>query len=322
MRGLFSARYLELIQKRLDIQDLGKCFDLIVGTSTGAILGCGLAKGIELNEIIKIYREQGTKIFKKKLPSNWRILFQKRKKVLEDGEKNLKAALNSVFESTTLADIYNDRQIALAITSINYETSKSWVFKTPHNIDTNHRDDDITLIDACMATSAAPIYRSLASVEIPQTGVKQIFVDGGLWANNPILVALTEALRVTDCSQKIEIFSLGTCSSPSGNLIDKDNRSWGLRKWKGGAKAVELAMDAQTYAIKEMARMMCEFIDRDIEIIRFDEPEIAADQTKFLSLDAVDVESCDFLEKKAFEAFDKTNQSLSNRDSSILTLKK
>ena len=48
MRGLFSSAYLEGIVKLannkygVDINDFGKQFDLIVGTSTGAIIGSSL----------------------------------------------------------------------------------------------------------------------------------------------------------------------------------------------------------------------------------------------------------------------------------------
>ena len=47
-----------------------------------------------------------------------------------------------------------------------------------------------------MASSAAPIFRSLAVVDDPNNdhGVEQVFADGGLWANNPIMLGLADAL--------------------------------------------------------------------------------------------------------------------------------
>ena len=38
-----------------------------------------------------------------------------------------------------------------------------------------------------------------------------MFADGGLWANNPIMVGFTDALAIAAPDQPIEIFSLGTC---------------------------------------------------------------------------------------------------------------
>ena len=52
MRGLYSAAYLSLLARRyaekrkLRDLDIGKGFDLIVGTSTGGILACALAADI------------------------------------------------------------------------------------------------------------------------------------------------------------------------------------------------------------------------------------------------------------------------------------
>jgi patatin-like phospholipase/acyl hydrolase len=52
----------------------------------------------------------------------------------------------------------------------------------PHLKGTNHRDDNYTLVDVCLAISAAPIYRSLAAVDHPDGGGGfNVFADGGLW---------------------------------------------------------------------------------------------------------------------------------------------
>ena len=75
---------------------------------------------------------------------------------------------------------------------------RSWVFKTPHlATTTNHRDDRTRLVDVCMATTAAPVYRSIAIVDHADGGVEgcRAFVDGGLWANNPVLVGLSMLWR-------------------------------------------------------------------------------------------------------------------------------
>lgn len=55
MRGLYTSSLLRALARFADQRflkqepDLGKSFDLICGTSTGAILACGLAAGIPLN---------------------------------------------------------------------------------------------------------------------------------------------------------------------------------------------------------------------------------------------------------------------------------
>jgi patatin-like phospholipase/acyl hydrolase len=76
MRGIYSAAYLASLERafcerrRCHGLDIGKAFQLIVGTSTGAIIGCALAKGKSPNEIINLYRSHGTRIFPRKMPSS------------------------------------------------------------------------------------------------------------------------------------------------------------------------------------------------------------------------------------------------------------
>ncbi len=316
MRGLYSASFLQGLTKlalnrfNSDLADFGKEFDLIVGTSTGAILGCGLAYGLPLREIVSLYTNVGSKIFPRLLPkSKLQLLLQNRKKLNEQGNKALKQALQKAFGNETLASVYNRRKISLAIPSVNFTTHKAWVFKTPHDPSSSHRDDEYSLVDACLASSAAPVYRSLAAIKQPgNSSTKDMFVDGGLWANNPVLVALIEAIRVASSEQTIQIFSLGTSAAPNGSVHNPEKPHWGLTEWGFGAKAIELSMDVQTKVAQEMANMLAETLDRNIQITRFPEPSIPREHAKLLSLDSASEQTCDLLQQLASTAVDKTNQ--------------
>lgn len=74
MRGLYSAALLDTLSERfeqtrsLNNLDIGKGFDLIVGTSTGGILASGLAFGLSIKDIIKMYSEKGPLIFCDPMP--------------------------------------------------------------------------------------------------------------------------------------------------------------------------------------------------------------------------------------------------------------
>lgn len=69
MRGIYTAAFLDRLvtqfarTRGVDGLDLGKGFDLITGTSTGAIVGCALAVGRPMSEIVKMYRDHGRQIF-------------------------------------------------------------------------------------------------------------------------------------------------------------------------------------------------------------------------------------------------------------------
>ena len=61
MRGLYTATYLSSLAQRYTVTrgttelDIGKGFNLITGTSTGAIIACALAAGISLNRVSALY---------------------------------------------------------------------------------------------------------------------------------------------------------------------------------------------------------------------------------------------------------------------------
>ena len=324
IRGLYSSVYLEGLTKlgetryNKNLQDFGSEFNMIVGTSTGAILGCGLAAGIPLNKISYLYESNAKKIFPKKIPSNkLGLIFHNRSKVNKQGDQALRNALIEAFGKTTLEKLYTERKIALAIPAINCTTHQAWVFKTPHDPTSNGRDNNYSIVDVCLASSAAPIYRSLAAVQQPgNTSPIDIFVDGGLWANNPVLVALIEALRNTKQDEAIEIFCLGTTPPPVGSVINSSTPHWGLKEWKFGARALELALDAQSVVNTQMAGMLTNYLDREISIIHFPQPEVSGEQSELLGMDDSSGQSLNLLKQLAAKAVDKTNRLINSDDKS------
>jgi hypothetical protein len=116
------------------------------------------------------------------------------------------------------------------------------VFRTNH-----HRDlvDDRgrTATEIALATAAAPTYFRAASVD------EQTYLDGGLWANNPTLAAVAEAVaRLRVPLNRIDILSVGTTSAPyAGGKPDA-----GFIGWLRGGRIVELLMHAQAQGIIEL----------------------------------------------------------------------
>ena len=73
MRGLYTAALLKSLSQQFgksSKKDIGKGFHLIVGTSTGGILACGLAAGIPIDEIMEIYSKAGKDIFTNPMPND------------------------------------------------------------------------------------------------------------------------------------------------------------------------------------------------------------------------------------------------------------
>lgn len=311
MRGVYSSTYLSILAKELakrkninnlDNLDVGKAFDLIVGTSSGGILACALAAGTPLDKVSNLYSEHGQEIFPMKMPDGLKVTdlvkLLCRSKHLARGNEALKQVLEEQFADMTLRQVYSDRGIALAIPAIEMSLHRSWVFKTSHL--GGHRDDDFRLVDVCLATSAAPLYRSMARVENPTTPeLNHVFVDGGLWANNPILVGMIDALRMTKPSDRIEIFSLGTCPRPPGDIFDAEDMHRGPIGWKFGAEVVMTALDAQRFAYDNMADMLAEHVDRDCSIVHFPQGDLPAESMPYLDLDETDKKAAEMLINQA-----------------------
>jgi patatin-like phospholipase/acyl hydrolase len=123
MRGLYAATYLARLEAIFSSKrdgeslDIGKAFDLITGTSTGAIMACALAYGVGPAEIAKLYKDNAKAIFPKPVPNKINFSFcaqlKTRTRLILQGEAALQSALTKIFGKTTFGDIYQSREIAL-----------------------------------------------------------------------------------------------------------------------------------------------------------------------------------------------------------------
>lgn len=297
MRGVYTAEFLDRLtsyfarvrgEKALD---LGKGFDLITGTSTGAIVACALAIGKPLDEVVALYRKNGHRIFPHRITGTLSAIYRAfflRDTVVRAGDIALRNALVGVLDDLRIIDVYERRGISLSVPTVAMKTHRSWVFKkTPKS---GPRDDLYPLVDVCMASSAAPIYRSLAAIDDPMAkhGLKQVFADGGLWANNPILVGMIDALAVALPGQSVEVFSLGTCSRPEGEHITERQAHRSMLQWKLGADVAPLSITAQEFAFDNMARFLAGILTdagRPVRTLRFPKKDVPAEMMPFLALD-------------------------------------
>lgn len=295
MRGIYTAAYLHgmlnafAARRQVAALDLGKGFDLIVGTSTGAMIACALAKGVPMNRVVGLYRKFGPLIFEQRIHDGWKVVFNFfcRKKRLKRGAEALEQGLTCIFGETTLGELYKERGIALSIPAVELGRHRAYVFKTSHL--GGDRDDRTRLVDACLASSAAPIFRSLASIDPSDgLGTKRVFADGGLWANNPVLVGLLDALRATDTDTEIEIFAMGTCPRPEGEQVSDTDLHRTLYGWRFGARAAQLSIAAQETAFDDMARLLANELSRQgrvVHVRRFPSEKVAAAMMEHLDLD-------------------------------------
>jgi hypothetical protein len=286
IKGLYSSTILEHLEQRFG--PMSESFNMICGTSTGGIIALCLALRIPAKDISKIYEEQGHKIFPKRTwlggiirQTCWRGKYS---------DKPLKDVLQSVFGEKTVANLRN----LVCIPSYSLTDARPWVFKRDHNkLD---RDNNTSLVNVALATSAAPTYFPLC--EIPEYDHKQ-FIDGGVWANNPTLTGLIEALTYFVGKGKefssVEILSVSSLNSTAGKPIGL-TRYRSFIKWRNDL--FDTSLISQSHFTDYFMNKLCEMNDIKIKYIRIPSEQISAEQQHLVKLDCAKNKAIQFIKGK------------------------
>lgn len=238
LRGAFTAAVLAKWDDMLGgsgANEIVKNFDLVAGTSTGAILAIGLGLGLAPKDLLQFYRVEGPRIF----PKN-RALRHWLKSKYESG--TLRDRLESVLGTRKL----RESSVRLVIPTVRAVHGEAEAITTPHSPD-RMGFRDISAVNAALASSAAPTYFDDAVVDDEIASIE--YLDGGIWANNPILPAIAEAVRHLKVPlDRIDVLSVGTL----GNEADFTES---LRKGKLGwaPTSVDLFFAAQEHAATTLA---------------------------------------------------------------------
>ena len=196
-RGIYTAQLLAKIEQAFGTR-ISTCFDLIAGTSTGAIIAGAAVSDIPMAEIVELFETEGPHIFRRRW---YRIpLF-----LSKYPSEQLAQIIAKHIPATPLGEIATP----LMITSSEITKSEVHIFRS----DYGHRysegtpptDKKVCLRDAILASCAAPTFFAPKSVD------NLLLADGCLWANNPSTIAATEALSVfRKEAQAVRMLSVGT----------------------------------------------------------------------------------------------------------------
>ena len=139
--------------------------------------------------------------------------------------ETLVSELRDIFGSLTLGELFEERGIGLCVTATAFLQHKPRVFKTPHR-EQKQRDNGLLVADACLASSAAPIYLPMASITADGLA-DQVYADGGLWANNPVLLGMIEGLAPLGTGAADRSHVRGHLSPPQPDLRFQQNSTAG-----------------------------------------------------------------------------------------------
>jgi uncharacterized protein len=242
IKGAFTASALTVLEQQTGCSALDH-FDLITGTSTGGILALGIGLGFPAEKLMNFYQEHGPTIF----PSTgltvrtgfFRQLF---------GPKHSHDVLRSKLQTILQDKKFGESKARLVIPTYDAIAGRIFIMKTAHHPRFTG-DYKALAVDVALATSAAPTYFAAATFPEHQGAS---YVDGGVWANCPVMVGLVEAVSfLNQPLDQIDILSIGTTTEPFN--IAKQLRA-GIVQWNTGI--IDLMFEAQMEAATALAGLL------------------------------------------------------------------
>ncbi|MBK5200467.1 MAG: patatin-like phospholipase family protein [Spirochaetaceae bacterium] len=299
MRGIVPAVLLgnlvKLVREYDDTKPLYAHFDLIAGTSTGALLALGLSTP---PQYLNIKKEEGTdEIITFPLVEQ---TFMEKLKKIEKLKQKQPIVITRGCEASHLLDLYKNSgakifppqtrlfgqlirdkyrakpledflksfyseaklsQCMVPTMAVSYEIQEGipYIFKSWDSKDFYTRE-------VARATSAAPTYFPPVILHERSTDKKLTLVDGAMVANNPVVFAYGEAKTLYPNCKKFHIISLSTASSTFS--LGDEEFSGGLMAWIDPSKGAPIQ---KIYASSQMqiADYMAKH-NEDIEYTRVD----------------------------------------------------
>jgi hypothetical protein len=170
----------------------------------------------------------------------------------------LKTELFRVFGEKLL----DESSTRLVIPSFEGRHGEPFLYKTPHHPD-YQKDRHRKFAHVALHTTAAPSY-------FP--GVQDdgyIMIDGGIWANNPVMNAVVDVLACFDVPREnIRILTVGT--GDTSFTVDEAERQGGVRHW-AFLRAFAAASRAQSLNALGQAYLL---VGKN-NVVRIDPPESA-----------------------------------------------
>ncbi|WP_444902063.1 patatin-like phospholipase family protein [Microbulbifer sp. SSSA007] len=261
IRGILPGQILVSLEHKLRVKSgnpdarIGDFFDLVAGTSTGAILGaayiCPNKEGrpkFSAREAVNIYLKEGGKVFDTGI---WPYLNKLRLlKEEKYSTHELEKILKKYFGKTKLSKLLKPT----CFISYDIKKREQVIFRQHCAI---IRDEDFLVRDLLRGSTAAPTYFEPARIySLPPLNKKYILVDGGMVASDPALCAYSEAIKFSGVGgiKDMIIVSLGT----GKQLISykyKEVKNWGIFNWARPAIDIALSGGAQMthYYLKQIS---------------------------------------------------------------------
>jgi uncharacterized protein len=231
IKGVFPAAFLAKLEDQLG-EPIVDYFDLIAGTSTGGIIALALGLGLSAREVLRLYEENGRRIFPRTHRFALSGIFR-----AKYAESTIREVLDEAFGERRLGD----SRTRLVVPSLNLADERVHLYKTSHHPGLVN-DYKVRAVEVALATVAAPTY---FPVHLSPEGIP--FIDGSVWARNPMALAVIEAMGVLRWPREtIRVLSLGCTAAHFDVLWKKWKKQTSLGSAFWAARLADVFMKAQS----------------------------------------------------------------------------
>jgi uncharacterized protein len=258
-KGFYTLGVLRELEAMLPVP-LHQRFDLVFGTSTGAIIASLIALGYRVDQIHDLYRDHVPWIMKRRTAA---------------AKTHALAELaHEVFDGKTFADVAT----GVGVVSTRWLTERPMIFKG--SVEQAHGRKatfvpgfGVSIADAVQAScSAYPFFER--KVVTTSAGDKVELIDGGYCANNPTLYAIADAvmaLKVERNEIRVLNVGVGVYPAPKANMVKR------LVTKYTAVQLLQKTLEINTQSMDQLRALLF----KDVQTIRisdtYDKPEMATD---------------------------------------------
>lgn len=289
-KGFYTLGVLKEIEAMIDCP-LHERFDLIFGTSTGAIIAALISLGYTVDQIHELYKEH--------VPTVMRAN--------NAGAKTaaLSALATEIFGTQTFENV----KTGVGIVATRWATERPMIFKG--NVSQAHGRKGtfkagfgVSIADAVQASCSAYPFFDRKTVKT-HTGDLIELIDGGYCANNPTLYAIADALNALNKNRselRVVNVGVGVYPEPPPSSL----KMWLAKKYLVSVQLLQKTLEINTQSMDQLR----EILFMDIPTIRisdtFERPEMATDLMEH------DLSKLNMLRQRGGESFAKYESQLKN----------
>lgn len=279
-KGFYTLGVLKEIEGLIGCH-LHEKFDLVFGTSTGAIIAALIALGYDVDAILGLYRDHVPAVLSARTAAA--------------RSRSLRKLANDVFGQSTFDEV----KTGIGIVAVRWQTERPMIFKgSVHQahgrVGTFVPGFGVSVADAvCASCSAYPFFRR--AIVTTSMGEHVELLDGGYCANNPTLYAIADGIRALGYArQDIRVVSIGVGTYPD----PKPSLTMRLAKrFLVSVRLLQKTLEINTQSMDQLRQILFQ----DVPTIRisdsFTQPEMATNLLEH------DLRKLDILFQRGRESF-------------------